>query len=122
MHVHVFYVGLLNRSRCTGYGIVYLDLIRLLSSRKCQARRIEGAIAIMHVHGGYPTRLATDPVYGAGNSRHMIMVGHRPTPLTEQSNSSRRLWWLTSVSRSGRLGYMTKMSLTELCRMNPACT
>ena len=32
-------------------SVVYLDLICLVSSHKWQACRIEGAIAIMHVHG-----------------------------------------------------------------------
>ena len=55
MYIHVhgwpplgLLIGL-NRSRRTGYGVVYLHLIRLVSSHKWQACRIEGAIAIMHV-------------------------------------------------------------------------
>ena len=37
--------------RRTRHGVVYIDLIRLVSSHKWQACRIEGAKAIMHVHG-----------------------------------------------------------------------
>ena len=63
----------------TGCGVVHLDLICLVSSHKWQACRIEGAIAIMHVHG----RSSLTVGIGYGVVYHRISISSQVTSVSK---------------------------------------
>ena len=124
-----------------GYGAVYHRISIL--SQVTSVSKVDPTAKTNSCHSDHAhTRLDTALVYNSRRrpwcssldliclpSSNKYSVRRRQTAaiviMVEQSNSSRRLWRLTPVSRSvssREVRLHDQESLTELCRVNPGCT